>query len=78
MRHIKEISIGYPRQRKEIKITFPGGMVNVECGLTNLEGHPVVRVGVSADGDRYAGDPKWWAHWGDTDIRGGGCRIIKE
>lgn len=73
----KEISIGYGRQRKDIKITFPGGIVNITTGLRSRHGREVVNVSVSADGDRYAGDPQWWAKWGEIDKRGGGCRIIK-
>ncbi len=74
----KEISIGYPRQRKAVKITFPGGIVHVTTGLTDRNGRNVVNVSVSADGDRYTGDPEWWAKWGDVDERGGACRIIQD
>jgi hypothetical protein len=75
--HIKEISKGYPRQRKELKITFPGGIVDITCGLFDREGREVTHVSVSADGDRYAGDPQHWAYWGDVSARGGGVRIIR-
>ena len=35
----------------------------------------LTRVDVMADGDRYAGDPEWWAKWGSTDKKGGGVLI---
>lgn len=74
----KTVSVGYPRQRyNEIKVEFPGGIVHVRTGLTDRMGNEVVNVSVSADGNRYAGDPEWWAYWGNIDARGGGCRIIK-
>jgi hypothetical protein len=74
----KEISIGYGRQRKGLKITFPGGIVHVTTGLTNARGRGLVHVSVSADGDRYSGDPEWWAKWGKLDETGAGCRIIQD
>jgi len=74
----KEISIGYGRQRKALKITFPGGIVHVTTGLLNARGSRVVNVSVSADGDRYSGDPEWWSKWGKIDESGGGCRIIQD
>lgn len=77
MNRTKEIAIGYPRHRKAIKVTCPGGIIHVECGLTDSQSRPIVCVSVTADGDRYAGDPTWWVEWGKTDKTGGACRIIK-
>jgi len=37
----------------------------------------VTRVEVLADGDRYAGNPAWWADWGMVDRNGGVVRILK-
>jgi hypothetical protein len=74
----KEISIGYGRQRKALKITFPGGIVHVTTGLVNVRGREVVHVSVSADSARFAGNPEWWAKWGKVDESGGGCRIIQD
>ena len=77
MAHVKEISIGYPRQRKELKVTFPGGIVNITTGVENRNGQKVVHISVSANGDRFAGEPQWWVKWGKVDETGAGCRIIQ-
>jgi hypothetical protein len=73
----KSLSIGYGRQARELHVEFPGGIVNITCGLRARHGRDVVSVSVSADGNRFAGDPEWWAKWGTTDKNGGGCRIIR-
>lgn len=78
IRHPKHVSLGYTkRQPNKAKIEFPGGMVFITTGLHDSDGNEVVHVSVSADGDRFAGEPEWWAHCGDTSELGLGVRIIK-
>lgn len=74
----KSVSVGYnKRQPRELKVEFPGGMVFITTGLSDSNGNEVVHVSVTADGDRFAGDPKWWAHCGKPTKTGIGVRIIK-
>lgn len=40
----------------------PGFIANFTTGLRDNEGREVVHVSISADGDRYKGDPEWWVH----------------
>lgn len=63
-----------------LKVEFLGGCVNVER-LTDSEGHEVIRVDVSADGDRYSRDVSaqaWCADAGDKlSAEGIGVRIVR-
>lgn len=76
----KRVQVGFSKRSdspREVIVEFPGGSVRILTGLIDSERRAVVSVGVSADGDRFAGEPTWWAHWGKDDARGGGCRIIQ-
>ena len=57
----------------------PGFIANFTAGLRNHEGQEVVAVSISADGDRYAGDPEWWAVVEGKGLtpEGVGFRIVK-
>lgn len=78
MTAFKSVVIGYGTSScKEAKIEFPGGMVYVTTGLTSRGGREVVSISVTADGKRSAGEPEWWAKWGEPGQDGGACRIIK-
>ena len=76
-RALREVSLGFRRQRKELKVSFPGGSIGITTGLYDTEGQSVTVIGISADGETLRGDPQWWAHWGPTDARGGGVRLIQ-
>lgn len=57
----------------------PGFLANFTVGLRNREGQEVVAVSISADGDRYKGDPEWWAVVEGEGLTpsGVGFRIVK-
>jgi hypothetical protein len=41
-------------------IEAPGCIVNITVGLHDREGRDVTAVEITADGDRYSGEPQWW------------------
>jgi len=47
------------RRSDVLHIEAPGAIVNISCH-TDSEGREVTRVSISADGNRYSGDPEWW------------------
>lgn len=74
----KRLVIGYPRHLTEAVIDFPGGSVTVRCPLLNSKGQVLAYVSVDANGDRYAGDPEWWAKWGSVTRKGAACHIVRK
>jgi hypothetical protein len=52
--------------------------VSIVVGLQDAEGRTVTRVDVEANGDRFAGDPPWWADWGDCNRTGGCVRVVRK
>lgn len=73
----RRVSIGYNRKPKELIVEFPGGMIHLTTGLSNRFGQEVSAVSVEVNGDRYAGDPEYWAVSGTPDAKGVGLRILK-
>lgn len=73
----KRVQIGYKRQARELIVEFPGGRVHLTTGLWNRKGQEVTAVSVEADGNRFAGDPEYWADCGEANETGVGLRIIK-
>lgn len=69
-------TVSLTRKSGMLHIEAPGCIVNITPGLTDTEGRAVVNVSVSADGNRYAGDPEWWVD-GQRGNDGIGLRIIQ-
>lgn len=69
-------TLGLSRRGAAIRIEAPGCIVLVRADLTDAEGRPVTSVSVSADGNRYAGDPEQWAHTTHNDT-GAQVRVIE-
>jgi len=61
---------------RHLKVEAPGVLVHIEPGHRDARGRQVTYVSVSADGDRYAGDPAWWVS-GRKGSRGRGFRIVQ-
>lgn len=57
-------------------IEAPGCIVNIHPSLADSDGRKVTRIDISADGDRYAGDPQWWVD-AEAGNRGIGVRIVQ-
>lgn len=57
----------------------PGFVANFTTGLRNRYGQEVVAVSIAADGDKYRGDPEWWAVVEGKGLtpEGVGFRIVK-
>ena len=67
------------RGRKNLKIEAEGCLVHVEVGHHDEHGNRVTYVSISADGDRFAGDPEWWVAPGSKLTRSGvGLRIVEK
>lgn len=64
------------RRSAAIRIEAPGAVVLVRADLRDDEGRPVTSVSVSADGNRYAGEPEQWAHTAHNDT-GAHVRVIE-
>lgn len=71
----RNISISGRSRHKLLHIEAPGCIVNIRVGLTDTDGREVVNVSVTADGDRYAGDPEWWMD-GKRGETGGVFRVV--
>lgn len=69
-------TISLTRKSSLLHIEAPGCIVNINPTLTDNEGRAVVNVSVTADGNRYAGDPEWWVD-GQRGNDGVGLRIIQ-
>lgn len=60
-----------------LHIEGPGFICNIQVGLADERGRPVSRIAVSADGDRYSGDPQWWIDGRRGQIgRGRAVRVV--
>lgn len=60
MREMKTINISKRSKYRVLHIEAPGCIINIRCGLTRSDGCEATRIDVSADGDRYTGDPQAW------------------
>lgn len=58
-----------------LHIEAPGCIVNIKCGLTDWDGREVVNVSISANGNRYSGDPEWWIN-GEHGNSGVAVRVV--
>ena len=76
MADMKTVVLSERSKHNLLHIEAPGCIINVQIGLTDAEGRPVTHVSVSANGDRYAGDPEWWGE-GQHGNKGVGVRIIR-
>lgn len=76
VRRLKTITM--PRGYNKLHIELPGCIVNIQVGLQNNAWEEVVYISVDAHGDRFAGEPEWWADGGKVEYKGGACRIIRE
>lgn len=74
---MRRIVLSERSREKLLHIEAPGCIVNIQIGLSNDKHSEVTRVDVTADGDRYSGDPKWWAR-GDVNRQGGVVLVEKE
>lgn len=45
---------------RTLHVEAPGCIINIRIGLTRDDGCEVTRIDVSADGERYAGEPPAW------------------
>lgn len=52
-----EISVGYPGQTTEARIETPAAAIDIDAGLRDAQGRPVLVVGVQAT--QYAGEAPW-------------------
>jgi hypothetical protein len=59
-----------------LHIEAPGCIVNIRVGLTDSEGRAVTSVSISADGNRYSGEPQWWIE-GVPGNATAGARIVR-
>ena len=78
---MKTIRINERSRYEMLHVEAPGCIINIRVDLTDEDGRAVTRVDVMADGDRYAGDPKWWLATNDlasATPTGLGVRIIRE
>lgn len=74
---MRRINISPKARDKLVHIEFPGGLINIHLGLTNSDGQDVTHISISADGDRYAGNPEYWVN-GEHGNAGLGLRIVKD
>ncbi len=58
-----------------LHIEAPGCIINIHCGLRDMDGRKVVNISVEADGDRYSGDPEWWVD-GELGNKGRAVRVV--
>ena len=58
------------------RIEVPGGIINITTGLIDSNGSAVTHISISADGNRYAGNPEWWVN-GETGNDGIGLRLVR-
>ena len=61
---------------RHLKIEAPGVLVHVEPGHRDDRGRQVTYISVSADGDRYGGEPAWWVS-GRKGSLGRGFRVVQ-
>lgn len=71
----RNISISRTSRHKTLHVEAPGCIINITVGLSDDDGREVTRIAVSADGDRYAGDPQWWID-GTKSQNGHAVRVI--
>lgn len=64
------------RNSRQLHVEGPGFIVNIDSTLTDVQGRPVCRIDVLADGNRYAGQAEWWAD-GMKGNDGVGLRVIR-
>lgn len=65
------------RGPKRLKIEADGCLLHVEVDHHDDQGNPVTYVSVSANGDRYAGEPEWWVAPGSKVTPSGvGLRVV--
>lgn len=74
---MKTISLSSRSRDKNLHIEAPGCIINIQFGLTDTEGRDVTFISVSADGNRYSGDPCWWLE-GVEGKDGMGIRVVRE
>jgi hypothetical protein len=72
----KSTTIHLGRKSNMLRVEAPGCIVNISARLTDSEGRQVVRVEVSAAGDRYIGDPQWWLE-GEAGNWGRALRVVQ-
>jgi len=70
-------NVVWNKERGLLHIEVPGGIVNINVGLSLSTGNKVTRVEILADGDRYAGETPWWIE-GEKCVVAGAWRIIQE
>lgn len=78
MKRIKNITLSKRNRTKALHIEVPGGIVIIHIGLTDEADNAVTYVSVSADGDRYAGQSKWWLVANEANPTGIGMRLVEE
>ena len=72
----KSISLNERSRCKQLHIEAPGCIIHICIDLSDADGRPMTYVSVTADGDRYAGDPEWWCDGQHGNI-GGVFRITQ-
>ena len=70
-------NIRLSRGTQGLHIEAPGCIISIETTYNDDAGRPFVRVEVSADRDRYAGNDEWWLSRGRLGPRGTVCLITR-
>lgn len=76
MADMKTVTISERSKFRTLHIEAPGCIVNIHFGLTDMDGHRVTNVSITAD--RYAGEQQWTTITEDRTYAGCGVRVIQE
>lgn len=71
MANMKTVVINKRSKCHTLHVEAPGCIINIRVGLSREDGCRVTRIDVSADGDRYSGDPPSWIEMNETGHLGG-------
>lgn len=70
-------TVTVPRGYDGLHVEVPGCIVNISTNSPGPKGEPMTSVSVEVQGDRYAGDPEWWAMPGGIEPKGCGVRVLQ-